>query len=366
VTSYTATLGPGGASCTTTGLSCDIGKLTNGAVYSLTVTATNSVGTGPASTAVTAIPYPALMSARNGMSLWLDGADPSVLLGDSDCKEPSTTSLACWKDKSGHGENFVQATESKQPGVATWNGLPAANFADPGDVLTSINDTGNYQTVFVAANITNAADEKLIVDLFGQADKNFNVRVGTGAPRNSPNGSDWSFKTEGPLNWANGAQGAMVNQPVAVITTDQASSPRSFTASISNSFEKRGLIGQVGEVITFGSVLDTDQRRSVEQYLTNKWGVHNSLAPTEVTARASEKGDVTVAWTAPKTDGENKITGYTVTPQPEGKGCTTSGELSCTVTGLSRKTTYTFTVTATDSAGVVGPASAASNPVTTR
>ncbi len=50
VTAYTATASPGGLTCTATAptLNCTIGGLTPGATYSLTVTATNAVGTGPA------------------------------------------------------------------------------------------------------------------------------------------------------------------------------------------------------------------------------------------------------------------------------------------------------------------------------
>ena len=56
ITAYTATASPGGAACSTSGLSCTVGGLSNGTTYSFSVTATNSVGTGPASNTLTATP----------------------------------------------------------------------------------------------------------------------------------------------------------------------------------------------------------------------------------------------------------------------------------------------------------------------
>jgi subtilisin family serine protease len=47
--SYTATASPGGASCSTVGLRCLIGGLVNGTTYTVTVTARNVAGEGPAS-----------------------------------------------------------------------------------------------------------------------------------------------------------------------------------------------------------------------------------------------------------------------------------------------------------------------------
>jgi hypothetical protein len=54
---YTATANPGVHSCTTTGaLTCSISGLTNSTPYAITVTATNTIGEGPASVAVTGTP----------------------------------------------------------------------------------------------------------------------------------------------------------------------------------------------------------------------------------------------------------------------------------------------------------------------
>ncbi len=362
VTSYTATLSPGGASCTTTSLNCSVGGLTNGIAYAVTVQATNDVGTGPASTAVTAIPYPATtMSAANGMTLWLDGADRTVLLDDAACTgTPTTTAIGCWLDKSGQvpANNFVQATAANRPGTGKWNGLTAANFADTSDVLRSVNETANYRTVFVAANVTNTAT---YINLFSQSGVDYNVRIGSGAVRSAPNGNDWSFDPAGTFNWANGAKLANANGPIAIITSDQARSVKSFTASVSNALYGRGVVGQVGDVITFDGILTATERRSVEDYLARKWGVPITPgAPTMVGAVVSGPNAADVSWTAPAFDGGAAVTQYTATSTPGGKSCTTAA-LSCTVNGLS-KGPYTFTVTASNAVGS-GPPSAPSNAV---
>jgi hypothetical protein len=89
--------------------------------------------------------------------------------------------------------------------------------------------------------------------------------------------------------------------------------------------------------------------------------------PTGVDATAGN-GSATLTWTAPA-NGNSPITSYTVTPYIGTTAQTPStvtgspATPSATVNGLTNGTTYTFTVTATNSVGT-GPTSAASNPVT--
>jgi len=56
ITSYTATVSPGGQNCTTVALTCEISGLLAGQTYAVTVTASNAVGVGAASTVTQVVP----------------------------------------------------------------------------------------------------------------------------------------------------------------------------------------------------------------------------------------------------------------------------------------------------------------------
>lgn len=89
--------------------------------------------------------------------------------------------------------------------------------------------------------------------------------------------------------------------------------------------------------------------------------------PGAPTAANGARGDrsVTVAWTAPASDGGAPIGSYLVTAAPGGATCTATGTTSCTVEGLVNGSQYTFTVQARNAIGL-GPSSARSKPVTPR
>jgi hypothetical protein len=83
--------------------------------------------------------------------------------------------------------------------------------------------------------------------------------------------------------------------------------------------------------------------------------------PGDVSAAAGD-ASASVAWTAPASPGSYPVTHYLVTSSPGAQTCVTSA-LTCTVTGLTNGTAYTFTVKALTGAGW-GANSTPSNAVT--
>lgn len=124
----------------------------------------------------------------------------------------------------------------------------------------------------------------------------------------------------------------------------------------------KGLVNDTS--YTFTVLASTSMSTSTPSAPSNTVTPSAPVPGTAVGVSASAgNGQVKVSWSAPVSSGGSRITGYTVTSNPGGFTCTTTGAKSCTVKGLVNDVSHTFTVTAITSTGVSEP-SVPSNAVT--
>ncbi|MHB1504270.1 MAG: fibronectin type III domain-containing protein [Acidimicrobiales bacterium] len=166
------------------------------------------------------------------------------------------------------------------------------------------------------------------------------VKVGTGSSFTSVNVTDCNMSGGNTIYWWNGSAW----EPVA---------PQSYSPST----------GCVTTTIT------SSTSPTIAELTGTVFGAGSRTAPgapSNLVASAT-KGQVSLSWSAPASDGGSPITSYLVVPYVGSTAGTVidtaSSSTSYTVMGLTSGTTYTFTVAAVNAIGT-GPASAPSNAVT--
>jgi hypothetical protein len=148
--------------------------------------------------------------------------------------------------------------------------------------------------------------------------------------------------------------------PDGTVPTTQTGKP--VTMTISNATIKKGakVYAIVNDVVTLLGTATQDG--SAEVAITDDPEVvivfTKPDAPTGISATSSGNASSTVSWSA-SSDGGSPITSYTATSSA-GQSCT-SASTSCTVSGLTNGTSYTFTVTATNAIGISNSSNASSS-----
>jgi FtsP/CotA-like multicopper oxidase with cupredoxin domain len=327
ITGYTVTSSPGGVHCTTTGgLTCPVSPLANGTAYTFTVTADNAIGTGPAS------------AASNVVFPGTAPAPPATVTAEA---APGAAAVT-----------WTAPTNPTIPVTAyTVTSSPAGGSCAPtialGCKVTGLTDGVAYTFTVRAANLWGTS-----------AGTTSNSVIPVDVP--SPPTGVVAIAGDGQasVTWV-----APVNTGSLPITGYAVtSSPDGSTCTTA------GSIGCAVTGLTDGTAY-TFTVRAINSYGTSaRSGPSTAVtpagvpgAPVSVVALAGETS-ASVAWAAPASNG-SAITGYTVTSSPDSQHCATSGATTCTVSGLTKGTTYTFTVTATNGVGT-GPASAPSVSVT--
>jgi large repetitive protein len=339
ITSYTVTSTPTGHTCTSTSTNatatCAVTGLANGTTYTFRVRATNAVGTGTPSTPVSAVPFSKPVGA------------PTI----------------------------THSSSTNGSVTVTWAPLPAAT--DGGQAVTkylvkAILGTTTKKTVTVTAPTTTATITGLtngthyVVTVAAENGGGTGPAASTpqltpsavpGPPRNpvadagdgsavviwtasTPNGTPVTGYTVKSSTGSHGCSNKTGNGLTCTVTGLTNGTPYVFSVTATNG---RG----TGPISTLTKPVTPDTYPG---------------PPTDVVATA-HVSSATVTWKAPLADGGSTITGYTVTSLPSGKTCSTTGALTCTVSGLADGTTYTFRVRASNAVGL-GPSSLPSNPAT--
>jgi hypothetical protein len=324
ISGYQVTAAPGGATCSTAALTCAVTGLTNGTAYTFTVRATNGIGQGPASAASAAVTPATLPSAPTSVTGTRGNGSVAV----------------SWPAAAGNGSPVTGYTATAAPGGAS------CTTASLGcTVGTLVNGTAYTFTV----RATNAVGQ-------GPASPASGSVTPAAVPAAPASVSGVRGNGSVTVSWP-----AAASNGSAVTGYTATAAPGGATCSTAGlSCQVSGLANGTAYTFTVRATNAIGQGpASAASAAVTPATV--PAAPASVTAARGDRS-VTVSWPAATNNGA-AVTGYRATASPGGLVCTTTGALTCSVTGLTNGTAYTFTVTATNAVGT-GPASAASAAAT--
>ncbi len=335
--SYTVTANPGGRTCIVTGTagSCTVTSLIGGTSYTFTVTATNPTGTSSASDASGAVTPVTVPDAPTGVA------------GVSG----NTQVVVSWSAPVSNGGAPITAytvEASSAGGTCGWLSGTALSC-----IVTGLTNGTSYTFTVIATNLvgtstasdaSSAVTPATVPDVprsVAGAGGNGQVVVSWDAPVSNGGSAIIGYTVTaspgvGTCGWSSGT-------PSCTVTGLTNGTSYTFTVTATNSAGTSSPSSSSAAVTPAPVVPD---------------------APTSV-AGAGGNGQVVVSWSAPASTGGAAITAYTVTASPDGRTCewSSGAALSCTITGLTNGTSYTFTVTATNAVGT-SSASLASSAVT--
>jgi hypothetical protein len=229
----------------------------------------------------------------SGSQLWLDAVDQSSI-------SLSGTTVTQWNDKSGNGRNTSSAIGSSLRVSNVVNNLPGVYFnstAFRGSFVYS----GTQLHCFLVGTIGNSGQYPRVLSIGNQVNDDFSSPLTTipfcrGGPgvsgiqvnRNN-NALIASFPAYNTAFLAVSAQyentlEISVNGATPTTTSSGTSAAFSTTTYALGIHSKevagtgeQTLVGNICELIVFNTYLTTSQRKRVEGYLAQKWGIHSSL-----------------------------------------------------------------------------------------
>jgi outer membrane autotransporter protein len=406
ITSYTVTSSPGGITASGAGSPITATGLTNGTAYAFTVTATNSAGSGGTSAPSNSVtPQGAQTVTFNNPGTTDFGVSPQLVATATSTLAvtfTSTTAAVCTVTSAGILTTVSPGTcsiDANQAGNGAWLAAPAVtqafaivvpdgavSFATGSPLPDATSGVAYSQTItavggatpYTFTQVSGTLPAGMTFDPSGvlsgtpSAVGTFNVTLRVTDAATQTADQNYQLVVDAPVITLAPASlsGGTVGQTYAQnLTASGGTAPYTFavTAGVLPAGLTLNSAGALsGTPTTAGDFNFTAVATDAQSFTGSRaYAVHvaaiASGAPTIGTATAGDTSAI-VSFTPPASDGGTPITGYTVTSSPG--GITASGAGSpITVAGLTNGTAYTFTVTATNSAGT-GAASATSNSVT--
>lgn len=206
-----------------------------------------------------------------GCTLWLDAADTSTITS-------SSGSVSQWNDKSGNGNNAVQATSTAQPQLSTQNGLTALHNPDNNRKMSSTAALfGGDLTIFFVGLYPGGSPYSGMI--YGAS------AVPDLAWEGSGNKAYWSVNAGTDHVFTLGSNSLAIQEVVwnnasayALYQTGNAAGSGSETHSVGSSIAT--IFADPGyccEIIVYNSALSTANRQLIEGYLAWKWGLQAGL-----------------------------------------------------------------------------------------
>ena len=149
--------------------------------------------------------------------------------------------------------------------------------------------------------------------------------------------------------------------PDGTVPTTATGKPITLTVSNPNITAGSKVYGYLSGVMTYLGMAAVDGSAvvTISQDPVLVVAITTPDAPTGVTTVLNGSTGATISWSAPAASGGSAITSYVVTSS-SGQSCTTT-TTSCSITGLTAGSNYTFTVVATNSLGTSSVSTASSS-----
>jgi len=215
-----------------------------------------------------------------GNILWLDAADTSSVTSVSG-------SVSFWRDKSGRGNNAIQANAANQPsiGVNTINGLPTIAFNGSSKSMAGnlVGFAGNPYTIFVVGQRRSSADFNYLfststtaVNLGWRTSSVIYHQIFTGAINTVSAINVPSYTSPEPVilagtqssNTRNTYLNSLSSNVTNTLANDNGAAVQ-FSLGLFNVYANIDL----SEVLVWDRVLSVPQMNLVTYYLSNKWGI---------------------------------------------------------------------------------------------